>query len=306
MNNLKIHKWNNQILNGALKLSKDNSASGMVTYDLKNGLILKVIVETAFEKDELRDFKCNLERKILHSKKLVGTDIVLPHTMYMDHDEVVGYTVPKILLPNIGDTLEKNKTFSNVSNVLLLLTNKVEKLNEQGIVFPDLCTYGNIFYDAGTNNIKFIDYDGIQIFDTWSDSVSALIKYDFNPMYASGKYTVPGNFLWTSNIDRASIVALYLKKLLGVNILEDPTFALYQDVQMAEEGLISFNKDEFLQRKINSTLDNYGILDDETRKSVVKIFDLTVDNDPPNEVIKHIMNSCEVVKNGKRLLKLKK
>ena len=33
---------------------------------------------------------------------------------------------------------------------------------------------------------------------------------------------------------------------------------------------------------------------------------LTVDNDPPNEVIKHIMNSCEVVKNGKRLLKLKK
>lgn len=306
MNNLKIHKWNNQILNGALKLSKDNSASGMVTYDLKNGLILKVIVETAFEKDELRDFKCNLERKILHSKKLVGTDIVLPHTMYMDHDEVVGYTVPKILLPNIGDTLEKNKTFSNVSNVLLLLTNKVEKLNEQGIVFPDLCTYGNIFYDAGTNNIKFIDYDGIQIFDTWSDSVSALIKYDFNPMYASGKYTVPGNFLWTSNIDRASIVALYLKKLLGVNILEDPTFALYQDVQMAEEGLISFNKDEFLQRKINFTLDNYGILDDETRKSVVKIFDLTVDNDPPNEVIKHIMNSCEVVKNGKRLLKLKK
>ena len=306
MNNLKIHKWNNQILNGALKLSKDNSASGMVTYDLKNGLILKVIVETAFEKDELRDFKCNLDRKILHSKKLVGTDIVLPHTMYMDHDEVVGYTVPKILLPNIGDTLEKNKTFSNVSNVLLLLTNKVEKLNEQGIVFPDLCTYGNIFYDAGTNNIKFIDYDGIQIFDTWSDSVSALIKYDFNPMYASGKYTVPGNFLWTSNIDRASIVALYLKKLLGVNILEDPTFALYQDVQMAEEGLISFNKDEFLQRKINSTLDNYGILDDETRKSVVKIFDLTVDNDPPNEVIKHIMNSCEVVKNGKRLLKLKK
>lgn len=306
MNNLKIHKWNNQILNGALKLSKDNSASGMVTYDLKNGLILKVIVETAFEKDELRDFKCNLERKILHSKKLVGTDIVLPHTMYMVHDEVVGYTVPKILLPNIGDTLEKNKTFSNVSNVLLLLTNKVEKLNEQGIVFPDLCTYGNIFYDAGTNNIKFIDYDGIQIFDTWSDSVSALIKYDFNPMYASGKYTVPGNFLWTSNIDRASIVALYLKKLLGVNILEDPTFALYQDVQMAEEGLISFNKDEFLQRKINFTLDNYGILDDETRKSVVKIFDLTVDNDPPNEVIKHIMNSCEVVKNGKRLLKLKK
>lgn len=306
MNNLKIHKWNNQILNGALKLSKDNSASGMVTYDLKNGLILKVIVETAFEKDELRDFKCNLERKILYSKKIVDSDIVLPHTMYMDHDEVVGYTVPKILLPNIGDTLEKNKTFSNVSNVLLLLTNKVEKLNEQGIVFPDLCTYGNIFYDAGTNNIKFIDYDGIQIFDTWSDSVSALIKYDFNPMYASGKYTVPGNFLWTSNIDRASIVALYLKKLLGVNILEDPTFALYQDVQMAEEGLISFNKDEFLQRKINSTLDNYGILDDETRKSVVKIFDLTVDNDPPNDVIKHIMNSCEVVKNGKRLLKLKK
>lgn len=306
MNNLKIHKWNNQILNGALKLSKDNSASGMVTYDLGNGFILKVIVETAFEKDELRDFKCNLERKILYSKKIVDSDIVLPHTMYMDHDEVVGYTVPKILLPNIGDTLEKNKTFSNVSNVLLLLTNKVEKLNEQGIVFPDLCTYGNIFYDAGTNNIKFIDYDGIQIFDTWSDSVSALIKYDFNPMYASGKYTVPGNFLWTSNIDRASIVALYLKKLLGVNILEDPTFALYQDVQMAEEGLISFNKDEFLQRKINFTLDNYGILDDETRKSVVKIFDLTVDNDPPNEVIKHIMNSCEVVKNGKRLLKLKK
>ena len=226
--------------------------------------------------------------------------------MYMDHDEVVGYTVPKILLPNIGDTLEKNKTFSNVSNVLLLLTNKVEKLNEQGIVFPDLCTYGNIFYDAGTNNIKFIDYDGIQIFDTWSDSVSALIKYDFNPMYAAEKYTIPGDFLWTSNIDRASIVALYLKKLLGVNILEDPTFALYQDVQMTEEGLISFDKDEFLQRKINSTLDNYGILDDETRKSVVKIFDLTVDNDPPNEVIKHIMNSCEVVKNGKRLLKLKK
>lgn len=306
MNNLKIHKWNNQILNGALKLSKDNSASGMVTYDLGNGFILKVIVETAFEKDELRDFKCNLERKILYSKKIVDSDIVLPHTMYMDHDEVVGYTVPKILLPNIGDTLEKNKTFSNVSNVLLLLTNKVEKLNEQGIVFPDLCTYGNIFYDAGTNNIKFIDYDGIQIFDTWSDSVSALIKYDFNPMYASGKYTIPGDFLWTSNIDRASIVALYLKKLLGVNILEDPTFALYQDVQMTEEGLITFDKDEFLQRKINTTLDNYGILDDETRKSVVKMFDLTVDNDPPDEVIKHIMNSCEVVKNGKRLLKLKK
>ena len=226
--------------------------------------------------------------------------------MYMDHDEVVGYTVPKILLPNIGDTLEKNKTFSNVSNVLLFLASRVKKLNEHGIIFPDLCTYGNVFYNAETNSFKFIDYDGIQIFDTWSDSVSALIKYDFNPMYASEKYTIPGDFLWTSNIDRASIVALYLKKLLGVNILEDPTFALYQDVQMAEEGLISFNKDEFLQRKINFTLDNYGILDDETRKSVVKIFDLTVDNDPPNEVIKHIMNSCEVVKNGKRLLKLKK
>lgn len=306
MNNLKIHKWNNQILNGALKLSKDNSASGMVTYDLGNGFILKVIVETAFEKDELRDFKCNLERKILYSKKIVDSDIVLPHTMYMDHDEVVGYTVPKILLPNIGDTLEKNKTFSNVSNVLLFLASRVKKLNEHGIIFPDLCTYGNVFYDARTGSFKFIDYDGIQIFDTWSDSVSALIKYDFNPMYASGKYTIPGDFLWTSNIDRASIVALYLKKLLGVNILEDPTFALYQDVQMTEEGLITFDKDEFLQRKINTTLDNYGILDDETRKSVVKMFDLTVDNDPPDEVIKHIMNSCEVVKNGKRLLKLKK
>ena len=306
MNNLKIHKWNNQILNGALKLSKDDSASGMITYDLGNGFILKVIVETAFEKDELRDFKCNLERKILHSKELVGTDIVLPHTMYMDHDEVVGYTVPKILLPNIGDTLEKNKTFSNVSNVLLLLANRVEKLNEQGIVFPDLCTYGNIFYDARTGSFKFIDYDGIQIFDTWSDSVSALIKYDFNYMYASEKYTAPGNFLWTSNIDKASIVALYLKKLLGVNILEDPIFAFYQDVQMTDGGLISFDKDEFLHKKINTTLDNYGIIDDETRKSVVKIFDLNVDNDPPSKVIQHIVDSCEVVRNRKRLLKLKK
>lgn len=306
MNNLKIHKWNNQILNGALKLSKDDSVSGMVTYDLGNGFILKVIVETAFEKDELRDFKCNLERKILYSKKLVDSDIVLPHTMYMDHDEVVGYTVPKILLPNIGDTLEKNKTFSNVSNVLLLLASRVKKLNEHGIIFPDLCTYGNVFYNAEANSFKFIDYDGIQIFDTWSDSVSALIKYDFNTMYAAEKYTIPGDFLWTSNIDRASIVALYLKKLLGVNILEDPIFSLYQDVQMTEEGLISFDKDEFLQRKINTALDNYGILDDETRKSVVKIFDLTVDNDPPDEVIKHIMDSCEVVRNRKRLLKLKK
>lgn len=305
MNNLKIHKWDNQVLNCAVKLSNENSASGMITYDLKNGFILKKIAESSFTESELDDFKYNLERKILYSKDLVGTDIVLPNVMYMEHDEVVGYTVPKILLPNIGYTLENCRTFSNVSNVLLLLANKVEKLNDSGIIFPDLCTYSNILYDDASGNFKFIDYDGIQIFDTWSDSISSLIEYDFNTMYTTEKYTTPEFFLWTNNIDRAGLLALYLKKILGFNILKDSTFALYQDAQTTEEGL-TFLDTEFLQRKINASLDNYGILDDETRKSVIKIFNLSIDNDSSSQIIKHIMDSCELISNDKRILKLKK
>ncbi len=212
MKNLKVCKFNPSVLRNATLIC--DGSGYMRTYNLNNGLIYKEIKSK--DSSSLNnylffdDFINSLENKLNLASKLPEDHLVLPNSIYMNKNGIVGYTVPYVNYECFDTLLKKMNSLEDITNMFVLLCNAVKEENKYGIIFPDLGNASNILYDRKNNRIKFIDFDGIQIGDYDSFNVSSLMSKYYNPIFEEKKYFDKNTTLFTSNFDKASLLALFL------------------------------------------------------------------------------------------------
>ncbi len=236
MNNLDIKEFKPSILRNATLIC--NGSSYMRTYNLNNGLILKIIKERDSEYlsqyVHYDDFIDCLTKKLELSKYIESEHIIMPKAIYIKNDRVVGYTIPYIKMENLDTIIKNTKNLEEITNIFIELSRAVKQENQMGIVFPDLGNATNTFFNPKTKEIRFIDYDGLQIGDYDSFNISLLMSAYDNPMFEKRKYFDKTTTLFTSNFDKASLLALYIYYTTGTNI----TRFDIKDFKIEENGYV--------------------------------------------------------------------
>lgn len=147
----------------------------------------------------------NLEAKLLNREKYyISEEINKPNTViYSRSGMAVGYK----MAPVIGKDFNKfDTTLSKEDSLNLTIFNDVHKKLEyivrknKDIVFPDLCTCDNI-YISPNNEVKLIDYDGMQIGKHQAIEMSTTLNEQGNNYYIPKYYQ---KNLFTKNLDKKS------------------------------------------------------------------------------------------------------
>lgn len=218
MNNLKVKKFSDSILNNAKLITKGNGF--FMTYDLNNGNIIKV-VKTPYECLEQNNmmflsatynsFIDELYKKLLKADDIQSSSIILPNAIYMSGDIPRAYTIPKQNnMIDLNSFFKKYNDLETISNILLKISSEVKNANKEKINFPDLGTTSNILIDPNKKDIKFIDYDGLQINNFSSFCISGLINDLVEPHVSGHKYYDVRNGLSNNNLDKLSLYAIFL------------------------------------------------------------------------------------------------
>lgn len=243
-----------------------NSGSDALIFELKNGSILKI-----FNRDKIQSSKDiknpdnyifikELKVKMAYNFKEFK-EVIIPETIVYDNNNFMGYTMKKNddkTFSEFFNTSHENQTIEAISNYFYKLEKIVKKGNEQGIVFPDLLTYGNVRYNPRTDDITLLDYDGYQIkdFPTWD--MSSLLHPEINTCLFQKKYLKKNRF--TNNIDKLSIALDFLLYSTNFNIANH-----YSKIEKIKE--------------INLILDFVGLDDNSIRYKMLKLFDTKEDNE---------------------------
>lgn len=291
MKKLNEQTWNDNILSRASLIT--DGSNFMRTYDLNNGEILKILKKeeelgSAFQLGQIDDFTLELMKKIKLSKEISEPSIVLPKTVYYGKSGgLVGYTTPKIGDGDLDDYLRSVNSLEIYNKVFSILINKVRLLNNEGIILPDLGNTTNILYNPKNDSIHFIDFDGLQIQDTESFSLASILHSNSNPMLFSDKYS-NGN-LFTSNLDKLTLLVLYIYYTTGMNIMHnlDPMLSLMQFMNERfnndKTGVITPRIESFIQG-----FTDIGILGTEIAELIRRVFDQTETNIYPDYAIKEL------------------
>ena len=219
MKNLCIKKFKPSILENATLIS--DGSNYMRTYNLNNGYVLKVLkqpeeIDEVF-RFEYGDFIKSTYKKIKNAKHIKNPSIVLPKYLYMRKDYFYAYASPYIPYKSLYQCLESYKDFDFLTAVYDKLSLRVKELNKEDINLPDLATSSNILLNPKTLDIKFIDYDGIQVGKCESLCISSLVTC---PIIADRKYINDRNLLITDNFDKASLLYLYINSTTHSNVFD--------------------------------------------------------------------------------------
>lgn len=182
--------------------------------ELNNNLVIKL-----FNPDALRIFKSigvDIEGKVLDSENQnLNKQIKKPKDIVYRDAKFCGYTMERICGDDIYyycSNLPQSMRYD--LNYFANLYYKVEEIikSEDNLVFPDLCTFGNVVIINGKPIV--LDYDGIQVGKYLSGNISSSLgnqsQYD-NSKYRDGDY-------FTKELDIKSLVTLYFACTFGVNL----------------------------------------------------------------------------------------
>lgn len=182
---------------------------------LQNGKILKIFDPVCLSL--LKMTTANLEQKILASEKIsLPKEFIKPEIAVYDGINFIGYTMKKAqgIDYNTMDenlTIEERKDLQQYANIYA----KLEKIikSTPDVVYPDICTCDNIY--VHDNNIQLIDYDGFQVKDkstmTISTTLGTLAQYLTSKKYHSGQ-------LFTKELDKKSLIMLYFISTFNVDL----------------------------------------------------------------------------------------
>ena len=218
MNNLKIKKFNESILDNAKLITRGSGFYS--TYDLNNGNIIKVVKqvnEVLSQRNAMilgmayNEFIESIYKKLIRSVEITTPSIVLPNCVYFEKNIPIAYTIPKQTnCVNLETYLEKNNDLDMIANTIINVSKEVKTANKEGINFPDLGNASNILINTKNKDIRFIDYDGLQIDNYSSFSISSLISNQVIPLTLDKRLYDLKNTLVTNNMDKLSLYALFI------------------------------------------------------------------------------------------------
>lgn len=217
-----------------------------IVYELQDGRIFKRFTNRMLGFMDMTSFP--IETRINEATPIQNvTEILIPSSsVYDENDFFIGYTEPKAKGIQLSKT-DKKYSFKRVVDLnqytqeYLNLEDIIKRANKQNIVFPDLLTVDNIFIDKN-GNYQFIDYEGIQIEENhvmgMSTSLGNENLYE-NPKYKKTKY------LYTTNLDKKSLLYYYFLEVLNVNLANVGIPNLYGDPITLDEVFFQINLHDY-------------------------------------------------------------
>lgn len=193
-------------------LTKFKSGTETQLYLTKEKEVLKL-----FSPQILAFFKavdCDVESKVMTATK--RKQIVTPTSGTYQNGIFCGYTTPLLKGQTLTDhresiSLETKENLYHYAN----LHSQIETIvtENEDVVFPDLCTCGNIFINFD-GIVSILDYDGLQVGKHKTNTLSSYLGE--HSQYRSPKYLQNGFF--TKEIDKKSLVTLYFFNAFNADI----------------------------------------------------------------------------------------
>lgn len=297
MNNLKIKKFDKSILEKSKLITRGSSF--FKTYDMNNGNIIKIVKSLdecmnmsnrVYLRNNYQEFIDNIYSKIDYSKYIELQSIVLPNAIYLDNDKFVGYSLPKLEnYTDLDSYLLDNDSIEEISISVINLIKEVRKINKNNINLPDLCNLSNVLINS-KKELRFIDYDGMQIDKYMSFSISSLINYSYAPFTENRKYCDASGLI-NRDFDKISLYLIYLLYTTNTSI----TFSSpYNYVR--KNGIYTLREDIILKY-----LQDIGLEDTELGENIYKIYNDEKLNYPDTS-IKKLLNT-HTLKNSRFIIK---
>lgn len=224
-------------------------------YRLEDGRILKTIKPIIIELCE--KFNLNYEEKIKSSLADDIDEIIKPLTIIYDNNKCIGYTMEEVIGKPLGDyekeiSLKEQCDFNHYLKIYPKLEQIIKHGNKKGIVFPDLCTAGNVIITPN-EEIRLIDFDGLQ-FGPKDKAISMSNSLGNPAKYIENKKFSKFRFHFTSEIDKACLTLLFYLLIFRVNINNVGVFNGFDAPLTYEEIFKYINLKD--QNLINKTITN--------------------------------------------------
>ena len=214
----------------------------------------------AISRDFIDYYKKNgmsIEDKILASEEIKGIpEIVLPSTAVYIGDRFCGYTLEKVEGLSYPEYVKNFKTkdvldLEKLTKIYCNIENVVKKGWEQDLVFPDLLNGRNVIFDKD-DNVKLIDFDGIQYKNYVADTVSFVLS----DMVKNPKFFDRG--LWTREMDKKSLMYIYFSVVYGVGLSRVGSVFRGEAITMQSVYDTIALEDDRICEKVNATMsDNH-------------------------------------------------
>ena len=195
-------------------------------YILEDGRILKIYKRDYIEL--LRKVGIDIEKKMVDSfVTLTNDSIIKPSCLVYDKQEFGDISIRAKGI-DYGTFLESlNIEECTDLNLFATLYSKLESIirTSSNIVFPDICSYDNIFISNIGCNIELIDYEGFQVDNYPSLSFSTGLG-DRQLLMKSKKYTVEQGVtgkapLYTKELDIRSLIYFYFRSVFNIDLRYD-------------------------------------------------------------------------------------
>lgn len=196
-----------------------HAGEGSRIYRLPDKRLLKVASPIVFKTCWM--LGVSYEDKILATNARNINEILNPLTAVYDRNQCCAYTMEEVVGQDLTTydnnlTIEQRSDLRHYYELYKKIVEVVIKGNKEGIVFPDLCTSGNIIV-LPDGNIKFIDYDGMQLGLKdrgigLSTSLGNVMKY-----LMSSKFN-DGSCRFTQEVDKTSLVILMFLLVFNMDL----------------------------------------------------------------------------------------
>lgn len=187
-----------------------------IVFTLLDGRFLKI-----YNKDYIEIAKlvgADIEKKILNKEGIfIPKENIKPEVIVYDGENFIGEVTRPARGISYGtwyDSLSREQLsdlglhgaiHSNLEGIVK---------STPDIVYPDLCSYDNIFVDG--TNIELIDYEGLQIGKYNALGMSSAIG-DRSLYNSSKKYSL-GNNLFTKELDVKSLIFFYFRTVFNIDL----------------------------------------------------------------------------------------
>ena len=226
MNKLDVRVFDKLILDEATLIKNNRPGNYFITYNLNNGYYIKIVKAYEALQRELKDlsiggsilsnyllFIQELFDKLYRSKIKTLPSFVLPSSIYigMTDRNANAYSIPAVDSSYIClKEFIKKIDFSTFVKIFLKLIEDVRNANYEGVFMPDLGNLSNIFINPKSLDLKFIDYDGMQIDQFHSFTVSGILQNDTLSIEDNPLFCDPCTGLYKTNINILSLFSLFL------------------------------------------------------------------------------------------------
>lgn len=204
--------------NGVKRVSSVPGESDV--YLLRDGNYLKVFTDDFVLANETYNGNA-LEKKILEADQLhLPYQIKKPIVAGYDYSGLFkAYVTPAFVGDDLSRYFHELGFFDQMlpetyTKRLRYLEKIIKDANKEGVVFPDLCSEGNVLYNP-RGVLGLIDYDGLQIGDDRSIVFLSSALGD-SRQYENSKYKLDG--LYTPQLDRKSMIILYFANAFDLDL----------------------------------------------------------------------------------------